>query len=201
MSAERPEVVLASGNPGKLREVRAILAALPIRLVGLEACPGVVMPEEGDDYEANAVAKARTAAQTSGRVALGDDSGLEVDALGGAPGPRSARYGGPGLDDAGRTARLLAELEGVPTAQRGARFVCVAALAAPDGRVAVARGECVGRIAEAPSGAGGFGYDPVFQIEAHGCTMAELPAAAKHAISHRGHAFRALADELLAVLG
>ena len=123
---------------------------------------------------------------------MADDSGLEVDALGGGPGPRSARYGGPGLDDAGRVARLLAALEGVPVASRGARFYCVAACALPDGRSVTAAGECPGRIATGRRGRGGFGYDPIFVPAGHGVCMAELEAVEKDAISHRGHAFRAL---------
>jgi len=198
--ARRRRVVLASGNAGKLREVRELLAALPIELVGLDEVGGVALPEEGDDYAANAAAKALAAARASGQLAIGDDSGLEVDALGGAPGPRSARYGGPGLDDAGRTRALLAALAGVPAERRGARFVCVAALATPGGAVVTVRGECPGRIAAAPRGAAGFGYDPVFEVAPGGPTMAELPAAEKHRVSHRGRALRALEPELRARL-
>jgi XTP/dITP diphosphohydrolase len=196
-----PRVVLATANPGKLREVRALLGAAGLEVVGLDAIGPVALPEEGDDYEANALAKARAAARASGLPALGDDSGLEVEALDGAPGPRSARYGGPGLDDAGRTRALLAALAGVPPERRGARFVCVAALALPGGEVATARGECAGRIAEAPRGSAGFGYDPVFEPTPGGPTMAELPPAEKERISHRGRAFRALAPALRARLG
>jgi XTP/dITP diphosphohydrolase len=197
----RQRIVLATGNPGKLREVRALLGALPVEVVGLAEVGAVALPEEGDDYEANAAAKALAAARATGRLALGDDSGLEVDALGGAPGPRSARYGGPGLDDEGRVRTLLAELAPVPAERRGARFVCVAALAAPDGTVVSARGECAGWIAEAPRGTSGFGYDPVFAIAPGGPTMAELSAAEKERLSHRGQAFRALAPALRARLG
>jgi XTP/dITP diphosphohydrolase len=194
-------VVLASGNAGKLREVRALLGSPSLEIVGLDAIGSLALPEEGDDYASNAVAKAVTAARASGLPALGDDSGLEVDALGGAPGPRSARFGGPGLDDAGRTRALLDALADVPPERRGARFVCVAALADPDGDVVTARGECPGRIATAPRGAAGFGYDPIFEITPGGPTMAELPPAEKQRISHRGHAFRALAPTLRARLG
>jgi XTP/dITP diphosphohydrolase len=194
-------VVLASGNAGKLREVRALLAALPVALVCLAEVGDVALPDEGDDYAANAAAKALAAARASGLLALGDDSGLEVDALGGAPGPRSARFGGPGLDDAGRTRALLAALADVPPARRGARFVCVAALAAPDGLITTTRGECAGWIAEAPRGAAGFGYDPVFELTPGGSTLAELPVEEKERISHRGHAFRALVPALRARLG
>jgi XTP/dITP diphosphohydrolase len=194
-------VVLASGNAGKLREVRALLASPALELVGLDAVGPVELPEEGDDYAANAAAKALAAARASGLPALGDDSGLEVEALGGAPGPRSARFGGPGLDDAGRTRALLAALDGVPAERRGARFVCVAALATPDGVVVTARGECPGRIATEPRGSAGFGYDPIFETTPGGPTMAELPAAEKERISHRGRAFRALGPALRALPG
>ena len=190
--ADRPAWVVATGNRGKLVEIRAILDDAPIALAMLEAFGDVRMPEEGDDYAANAVAKARAAARATGLPALADDSGLEVDALGGRPGPRSARYGGDGLDDAGRVARLLEELAGCGAPARGARFVCVAALATPDGRSASARGECAGAILSAPRCAGGFGYDPVFQPCGEAVSMAELPAATKNRISHRGRACRAL---------
>jgi XTP/dITP diphosphohydrolase len=185
-------LVLATRNAGKAREVASILAALDVRIEPLAA--DVMLPEEGDSYEANAVAKALAAARATGCVALGDDSGLEVDALGGAPGPRSARYGGAGLDDAARSAALLAALEAVPDAERGARFVCVAAVATPRGDVATARGVCEGRLLRAARGEGGFGYDPIFAVG--DSTMAELPAAEKDALSHRGRAFRALLPAL-----
>jgi XTP/dITP diphosphohydrolase len=185
-------VVLATRNAGKAREVASILAELDLRIEPLAA--DVMLPEEGDSYEANAIAKALAAARATGCVALGDDSGLEVDALGGAPGPLSARYGGAGLDDAARSAALLAALEAVPDAERGARFVCVAAVATPRGDVATARGVCEGRLLRAPRGEGGFGYDPIFAVGES--TMAELPAAQKDALSHRGRAFRALLPAL-----
>ncbi len=195
------EVVLATGNPGKLLEVRAILGDLAISLRSLDAFPDVLLPDEGDDYAANAVAKARAAARQTGRLALGDDSGLEVEGLAGGPGPRSARYGGAGLDDAGRNARLLGELAGARPDARRARFVCVAALATHEGETVVARGECAGRILEAPRGRGGFGYDPIFEMEGRGGrSMAELPAADKNALSHRGRAFAALRDAIRARL-
>lgn len=185
-------MVLATGNDGKLREVRALLAALPVEVVGLAAIGALALPDEGDDYAANASAKALAAARASGLLALADDSGLEVAALDGAPGPRSARFGGPGLDDAGRVRALLAALASVPPERRAARFVCVAALADPDGSVVTTRGECAGWITAAPSGAAGFGYDPIFALAPEGPTLAELPAEEKDRISHRGKAFRAL---------
>jgi XTP/dITP diphosphohydrolase len=192
----RVRVWFASRNAGKLREVRALLAELPIRLVGLEELPGLRLPEEGDDYTANASAKAAAAARACGELALGDDSGLEVAVLGGAPGPRSARYGGPGLEDGARCQALLEALREVPPERRAARFVCVAALATPDGELVTARGECSGRILMAPRGSGGFGYDPVFGIASNGPSIAELSREEKQRISHRAHAFRALAGEL-----
>jgi XTP/dITP diphosphohydrolase len=189
-------VVFATRNAGKLREVAAILAGLPIALVALP--DGVALPPEGDVYEPNATAKALAAARATGCAALGDDSGIEIDALGGAPGPHSARWGGDALDDAGRNAKLLAAIAGVPDGARRARYVCVAALATPDGVVATARGVWEGAILRAPRGAGGFGYDPVFGIGAR--SAAELAPAEKDALSHRGRAFRGLADRLRALV-
>ena len=189
--------MLATRNAGKVREIASILASPDLRIEPI--ADDVALPDEGHAYEANAVAKALAAARATGCVALADDSGLEVAALGGAPGPLSARYGGAGLDDAGRTAALLAAIEHVPDAGRDARFVCVAALATPQGETATARGVCAGRLLRAPRGAGGFGYDPIFAIGES--TMAELPAARKDALSHRGRAFRALLPALRAHLG
>jgi XTP/dITP diphosphohydrolase len=191
-----PILVVATGNPGKLQELRALLAPLALRVAGLAEFPQVALPEEGDDYAANAAAKARAAALALALPALGDDSGLEVDGLGGAPGPRSARYGGAGLADADRTALLLRDLAGRPDADRRARFVCFASLALPGGPIRTARGSCEGRIGAAPRGANGFGYDPVFEPDLPGPragrTFAELDAAEKDSLSHRGRAVRAL---------
>lgn len=195
-AARYREVVVATSNPGKLLEFRAILGDLPLSLRALGAFPEVSLPEEGDDYAENAAAKARAVARDTGRPALADDSGLEVAGLGGRPGPHSARYGGPGLDDAGRVQRLLDELAGCEGEAREARFVCVAALATPDGRVETARGTCEGRILHAPRGGGGFGYDPVFASREAGVAMAELPPARKNALSHRARALRALLPSL-----
>jgi XTP/dITP diphosphohydrolase len=193
------ELVLATSNAGKLLEFRALLGDLPLALRALDAFPEVRLPPEGDAYEANAVAKARAIARDTGRPALADDSGLEVAALGGAPGPRSARYGGPGLDDADRSARLLAEVAASGANDRRARFVCVAALATPDGRVQTARGECDGTLLDAPRGRGGFGYDPVFAAAGESRSLAELPPERKHRISHRARALRALEPALRAL--
>lgn len=195
------EVVLASSNPGKLSEIRDILGELPLVIRPLSDFPGAILPNEGDDYEDNAVAKARAAAAFAGRVALADDSGLEVSGLGGAPGPQSARYGGPGLDDAGRVNALLHALRSLAGERRRARFVCIAALATPDGELVTARGECTGHILDAPRGRSGFGYDPVFQLDGSGRAMAEMPASEKNRISHRARAFTALGDAIRATLG
>jgi len=197
--AARREVVIATANEGKLREIREILGDLPLAIRGLAEFPAVAFPEEGDDYTANAAAKALAVVRATGRAALGDDSGLEVDGLGGAPGPRSARFGGPGLDDRQRAAALLEAVADCTGARRNARFVCVVALALPDGAVATARGECPGRILEAPQGRGGFGYDPVFEV-APGTAMAELPPEEKNQISHRARALHALHAALESIL-
>ena len=186
------EWVVATSNPGKLREIRAILAAAPVDLRALDASDGVRFPPEGEDYAENAIAKARAVASATGRPAVADDSGLEVTGLAGHPGPRSARYGGPGLDDTGRVTALLAAMSGLVGEAREARFVCVAALATPEGELLTAPGECAGRILGSPQGKGGFGYDPVFEVEGLGRSMAELSDAEKHRISHRGRAFRML---------
>jgi XTP/dITP diphosphohydrolase len=185
-------LLIASANRGKLRELAELLAPLALELRSLADYPGTTLPPEGEDYAQNAAAKAGAAARATGLPALGDDSGIEVAALGGAPGPLSARYGGPGLDDADRSAHLLAALARTGGVDRSARFVCVAALALPGGAVTLARGECRGRILHAPRGAGGFGYDPHFLLSDLGRTAAELSPDEKHAASHRGKALRRL---------
>lgn len=189
--------MLASGNAGKLVEFRELLATHAIDLLGLREFPGVAMPEEGTDYQQNAVEKARTVSVATGLPALADDSGLEVAALGGAPGPLSARYGGPGLDDSGRVVKLLAAV--ADSLDRGAAFVCWAAFARPNGRCISRQGVCTGQLLREPSGGGGFGYDPIFQPDGYSVSMAELPGAEKNRISHRGLALRALAPEFEAL--
>ena len=192
-------LLIATSNRGKLREFELLLGA-GFALEGLALHPEVQLPPEGSDYAENAAAKARTAARASGLAALADDSGIELEALGGAPGPHSARFGGAGLDDAGRVRLLLAELRRCgASASRAARFVCVAALALPSGEVHIARGECAGRILDAPRGARGFGYDPVFAPGGEARSMAELTEAEKNRISHRARALAALAPELAAL--
>lgn len=189
-------VVVASSNPGKVREIAAILSASRFAWRSLADLPPVEFPEEGGDYAANAVAKARAVAGQLGCFAVGDDSGLEVDALQGGPGAFSARFGGPGLDDTERLHAVREALEGVEPGARGARFVCVAALATPSGATVHFRGECRGRILTAPRGKEGFGYDPIFQLLGREETMAELSVGEKNRISHRARAFLQLSPEL-----
>ena len=192
-------LVVATGNQGKRAEFERLFRRLPARILDLSAGgPGYVAPpEDGTTYAENARIKARAAARASGRLALADDSGIEVEALGGAPGVHSARYGGEGLDDAGRVDRLLVELADIVPARRQAAFVCHLAVAAPDGLiVAEAETRLGGRVAMRPRGNNGFGYDPVFEVPALGATMAELAAAAKDLVSHRGRAAALLLPEL-----
>jgi XTP/dITP diphosphohydrolase len=193
-TSPRRRFVLASGNAGKRREIERILRSDEI--LSLAAFGDVVLPEEGDDYVENARVKARTVLAATGIASLADESGLEVDALGGRPGVHSARYGGPGLDDRGRLELLLRELGTFPDPLT-ARFVCVAACALPGGKMLTARGVCEGRIVRTPRGEGGFGYDPIFVPRGFEKTCAELDRDEKDRISHRGFAFRALARELV----
>jgi XTP/dITP diphosphohydrolase len=191
-----PVLVMATRNPGKLRELREILHDLDLTLLGLDDFPGLPdIPEEGATFAENAATKAQEVARLTNLPALADDSGLEVAALGGRPGVYSARYAQdrtPAPGDADNWAKLLDELRGVPEERRQARFVCEIALALPDGRLFRARGECGGRIATAPQGTQGFGYDPVFWVEEYGATMAQLGPMVKNRISHRAHALAAL---------
>jgi len=192
------EVVLASANPDKAAEIRAILAgAVP----GLVVIPRPVevpeVEEDAPDLVGNARLKAVALCQATGRAAVADDTGLEVDALDGAPGVFSARWAGERATYADNVAKLLAELGRRPGAARTARFRTVAMCRFPDGREVVAEGTCPGHVPAAAGGEGGFGYDPVFvPDEGDGRTFAQMSAAEKHAVSHRGRAFRALAEEL-----
>lgn len=200
MSGDHPRLLLATGNPGKLRELRTIMAGVPVELVGLADVRTGTPPEideTGATFLDNARLKARAYAAWSGLAAVADDSGLEVDALGGAPGVRSARFAGQGATDQANLDKLLEELAGVPPQRRRARFRCAAVLTDPPGAVPEwrewhAEAAWEGRILEAPRGSGGFGYDPVFLPEGWDRTSAEVDAAAKDAASHRGRAFRAL---------
>jgi XTP/dITP diphosphohydrolase len=197
--------VLATGNRGKVREYGRLLAGLRAGIVAITTVvPEYEGPEEtGDTFEANALLKARAAAAASGTPALADDSGLCVAALDGAPGVRSARFGGPGLDDAGRCRALLAALEeagALDPADRRASVECAIAVAVPDGASAAIRGRCDGRIIDAPRGDGGFGYDPLFLPERNVFTFAEMAAADKDLISHRAKAAQGLPELLRQVV-
>jgi XTP/dITP diphosphohydrolase len=191
-SSSRPLLVVATLNPHKGRELLGLLGAVPFQTSLLSEFPGAQLPEEtGQTYAENALVKARTAARLTGAVALGDDSGLEVDALGGAPGLHTARFGGPGLSDRQRWELLLARLRDVPPARRTARFRCVIALAGRARGEQVVEGVVEGLIAEAPRGSGGFGYDPVFFYPPLGRTFGEISDEEKRRVSHRGKALDA----------
>lgn len=195
-------LLIATGNPGKLSEFRDLLADAEIATTGLSSLGDISPVEEtGRTFSANARLKASGYAVAAGMWALADDSGLAVDALGGAPGVHSARWAQmhqSGAGDADNNALLLRQLADVPDERRGARFVCMLALADPSGRVLLtAAGSVAGRILREPRGANGFGYDPLFLVEALGRTTAELPSAEKHRLSHRGQAIR----RLRAILG
>ena len=189
------KIVLGTRNKGKIREIEHILADVDVDLHRLEAFqPFPEPPEDGDTFLENAMAKAKAASAATGLPALADDSGLEVDALGGAPGVLSARYGGDGLSDGERSRMLLEALARVPREQRGAHFRCVMALCPAPGekrKALVTEGLLYGEIAVEPSGENGFGYDPVFFVPEHGMTLAQMALDKKNTISHR---YRALAE-------
>lgn len=193
-----PILVLATGNRGKQREFVELLEGgrWDVRLQSEYGVPEA--EETGLTFVENALLKARNAARHTGLPAVADDSGIVVDALGGAPGIRSARYAGPGAGDADNLAKLLAAMDGVPGPQRTCRYVCVLAFLrhAEDPWPLLAHGSWEGRLALAPTGEGGFGYDPLFFVPAMGCTAAELASAQKHALSHRGQALRQLVAQL-----
>jgi len=196
-----PTVLLATTNPGKLREMRALLEQIPVRLADPVTLGLALQVEEtGGDYAENAQLKARAFAAASGWFCLADDTGLEVDALEGAPGLRSARLLQAGATDAERRARLLELLAPFPQPWT-ARFRCAMALAGPDGRIDWTRGECLGQIVPSPRGEAGFGYDPLFEVEHTGRTMAELAMSEKNRISHRARALSALLPVLQHRLG
>jgi XTP/dITP diphosphohydrolase len=193
-------VVLASGNAGKLRELHALLAPLGLDVVAQSEFDISGVEETGLSFVENAILKARHAARVAGLPAIADDSGIMVDALGGAPGIYSARYAGEGASDAENLDLLLENLRDVPDTKRGARFVCLAVYMrhADDPCPIVCEGIWPGRITHAPRGEDGFGYDPIFHVEDCGCTSAELEPARKNAISHRALAMGALVDRLRA---
>lgn len=196
-------LVMATRNAGKVRELAELLRDLDVRLLSLNDFPELPeIPEEGATFAENALAKAQTVARLTGLPALADDSGLEVEALGGRPGVFSARYaqdrtGGGTPTDEDNWRKLLDELREVPPEKRQARFVCEIALAWPNGRLITTRGEVAGVIALKPRGTRGFGYDPVFWVPAYEATVAELDLAVKNRISHRGRALQQLKDILI----
>lgn len=191
-------VVLATGNPGKLQELRALLQPLAIEVVPLSQFTREAVPETGLTFVENAIIKARHAAQLAQMPAIADDSGLEVDALHGAPGIYSARYAGAQATDDENLRKLLATLAGRKPAERGARYCCALVYMRweHDPFPLISQASWEGRIAAAPRGSGGFGYDPIFELPQRGITVAELPAAEKNQLSHRGQALRGLVAQL-----
>jgi XTP/dITP diphosphohydrolase len=195
------KLMIATRNPGKAREYREILSSLPLEVTYLDV-EGIALDveETGTSFAENAILKASAYAKVSNMWTWADDSGLEVDALGGSPGIYSARYAGPEATDADRRRKLLSALAGVPWDARTARFRCVVALATPQGDIRTAEGVCEGVIAFGPAGDNGFGYDPVFYLPDLGATMAQLPSEEKNRISHRGRAAQAAERLLKAML-
>ena len=195
-------LLVATTNPNKIVEIRRVLAGVAVDLVTLEQWPGVAAPEEtGRTFEANARLKAIYYAQATGELTVAEDSGLEIDALGGVPGVESARYAGEQTPYPEKFARLYAALDLAGGRDSPARFVCALALASSDAVTFEARGVVEGRVAARPSGAGGFGYDPFFFYPPYGRTLAGVTPEEKLAVSHRGQAFRQLRDHLKSVTG
>lgn len=192
------QIVLASGNMGKVREINQILAGLDIEVVPQSDFDVPEAEETGLTFVENAILKARNAAQHTGLPAIADDSGLEVDALRGAPGIYSARYAGVGAGDEANLTKLLLQMEGVDEAQRSARFQCLMVFMEHDmdPTPILCQGSWEGRISHSPRGENGFGYDPVFFVPGHNCTAAELAAEEKNRLSHRGQALRCLMQAL-----
>ena len=187
------ELVIATQNPGKVREIRKALKGLGLRIYSLSDfsdLPGI--EEDGKSFAENALKKARFYSKYSGKLTIADDSGLEVDALKGLPGIHSARYAGKGASNRENNRKLLREMEGVPLSKRGARFKCAMAIVSNEGKEVVAEGSCKGRIGIREVGKKGFGYDPLFILPQYGKTMAQLSLSEKNRISHRGKALRKL---------
>lgn len=210
MTGARPRLLIATRSEHKLRELRELLRLERAELVSLDELGVAGDPvEDGETFETNAAIKARFGASATGLPTLADDSGIEVDALGGAPGVRTRRYAGEDATDADNNAKLLGALAGLPPARRGARYVCALALALPGDigprggvPVAFARGTCRGRIATEPRGSGGFGYDPIFEPASEppgGRTLGLWTPDEKHAISHRARAARRMTPRLVAL--
>jgi len=201
LNKSTPKLLLATNNPGKVCEYKSLLQGIPFELVTLaEGGISIIIKEEGESFQENASLKAVAVAAESKLPALADDSGLEVDALGGEPGLLSARYAGEGASDKDRVSYLLSRLNGVPWEKRTACFRCVIAVATPDGKVEFYSGDCRGFVTFEPRGEHGFGYDPVFYLPELDKTMAELPLETKNLVSHRGKAARK-ACEVLERLG
>ncbi|RMG34707.1 MAG: RdgB/HAM1 family non-canonical purine NTP pyrophosphatase [Planctomycetota bacterium] len=196
------ELLLATRNPGKRRELEKLLQPLGIRVIGLEQFPDApVVEETGETFADNARLKAAQIARATGHWTLGEDSGLMVDALGGRPGPRSARYSGPDATDERNNAKLIEELAGIPAERRGAQYVCHIAVADPEGRIRIeVQGRCRGRIIDTPRGTHGFGYDPHFLIPEYHKTFGELAPVVKNNISHRARALQRLLPQLQRLL-
>lgn len=191
------EIVLGTANPGKVNEIVKLWSDLPVRFVTKEQMdPWPDIVESGDTYLENALIKARALVEFSSKPVLADDSGIEIDALDGAPGVKSARFAGPGATDAQNNLRMAHLLRDVPMGSRTARYRCVAVLAKPDGTYLDAEGVCEGSIALVPEGEGGFGYDPWFVPAGQDKTFGQLSAEFKDSISHRGEALRRLAEKL-----
>lgn len=199
-----PDLALGTRNPGKVREIMQICSSWPVNWhLGIDPNDGSRVPgpwpdveETGETYLDNARLKARAVANALDLPALGEDSGIEVDALGGEPGPRSARFAGPDATDGQNLGLLIERIQAVPREARSARYRCVAVCAWPDGREVWAEGECGGTLIVEPRGKGGFGYDPIFVPAGHRRTMAELPLERKNLISHRAKAIGALGEIL-----
>ena len=196
------EIIIASGNKGKVKEIREILAGYPCRLTSLTDYwnPLPRIPEEGATFYENAAGKAQWVFSRTGKPALADDSGLEVDFLRGEPGVHSARFAGEGASDPKNVAKLLSLLSSCPEEKRRAKFTCVIVLKIGEKEEITARGECVGRIGFEPQGASGFGYDPVFYPQGFTSTFAQLDAETKNRISHRGKAINDLKEKLHGLL-
>ena len=191
--------VLATHNPGKIQEMQAILSQLGVEVVSpAELGVDVDVEETGETFAENAMLKAKAICAAAGLPAIADDSGLCVDALNGGPGVYSARYGGEGLDDVGRTRLLLQNMRGQTT--RAAHFACAIACAFPNGDTLTAEGRCDGAVAFAPMGQGGFGYDPVFLVPEKAKTFSQMTAEEKNEISHRGRALRTFSEKLATYL-
>ena len=194
-------IIFATGNEGKMKEIRMILADLGVPVLSMkEAGVSADIVEDGKTFEENAAIKAETIRDLTGAIVLADDSGLEIDYLGGEPGIYSARYMGEDTSYDIKNQNLLDRLEGVPDEKRTARFVCAICAALPDGRKLTTRGTIEGIIGHGISGENGFGYDPIFWLPGYGCSTAELSPEKKNELSHRGKALRAIKEQLREIL-